>query len=476
MLEASVASAALVGSILGQIIAGSMADVFGRKKIFVITAALITIGSFGSACCLDTPYLTIYGQICCWRFLLGAGVGGEYPLAATVTSESSSPAKRGSLMAAVFAMQGVGSFISGLVVYLCLYAGCSIDFTWRFALAFGALPALLAFPWRLRMHETESFERLKKERQELDQLQQEQLTNGNTGNGNGNTGKEGYGHNPIILPTEFDPLLLVSNGNGNGNTGMLYDGNGNGTTGIPESDYGQHLLITSRNNSNTTGTYQHPYQPHPHGNTGNTLTNNLTINTTTTGTPSSVPVVPSVVANIPRGRWREVAQAFHFYRYHMLGTALCWFLLDVDFYANGLFNHQVTALILGTGGNGNGNTGMGLPYGNTGMLVGGSEEVVLRGSEMTDALVSMAISLVALPGYLLSVYYIEIVGRKNIQLTGFAVMGTLFFLCGYGYDWLLGNNSNTTSYTSSVGGGGGEAGGYGKYLFLLIYSLTFLFR
>ena len=37
----------------------------------------------------------------------GAGVGGEYPLAATVTSESSSAASRGKLMSAVFAMQGV---------------------------------------------------------------------------------------------------------------------------------------------------------------------------------------------------------------------------------------------------------------------------------------------------------------------------------------------------------------------------------
>ena len=34
-------------------------------------------------------------------------MGGEYPLAATVTSESSSAASRGKLMAAVFAMQGV---------------------------------------------------------------------------------------------------------------------------------------------------------------------------------------------------------------------------------------------------------------------------------------------------------------------------------------------------------------------------------
>lgn len=130
ILEGSVASAALIGSILGQVIAGACADIFGRKKLFVLTAALITIGSLGSACSINTPNLTIYGQICCWRFFLGAGVGGEYPLAATVTCESSSASKRGSLMAAVFAMQGIGSLLSGIIVYLCLSLGCSTNFTW----------------------------------------------------------------------------------------------------------------------------------------------------------------------------------------------------------------------------------------------------------------------------------------------------------------------------------------------------------
>lgn len=170
ILEGSVASAALIGSILGQLIAGSLADIIGRKRIFVTTAALITIGCIGSACALDTPTLTIYGQIACWRTLLGAGVGGEYPLAATVTSESTSAGKRGSLMSAVFAMQGIGSLLSGCIVFICLALQCSTAFTWRFALAFGAVPVMIAFPYRLRMHETESFSRLQKERAQLEEV------------------------------------------------------------------------------------------------------------------------------------------------------------------------------------------------------------------------------------------------------------------------------------------------------------------
>jgi MFS family permease len=37
----------------------------------------------------------IYTQLMIWRFLLGFGVGGEYPLSATITTESSTNESRG---------------------------------------------------------------------------------------------------------------------------------------------------------------------------------------------------------------------------------------------------------------------------------------------------------------------------------------------------------------------------------------------
>ena len=67
-LEGSVAAAALLGSILGQLVAGTLADVIGRKKIFVMTALLITIGSFGSACSFTySEHFNVYNQLACWR-------------------------------------------------------------------------------------------------------------------------------------------------------------------------------------------------------------------------------------------------------------------------------------------------------------------------------------------------------------------------------------------------------------------------
>ena len=296
-----------MGSIFGQVVAGSLADVIGRKKIFVATAALITLGSIGSACSFDSSMWSIYGQIACWRFFLGAGVGGEYPLAATVTSESSSATRRGALMAGVFSMQGIGSLVSVVVILACLSSGRSTEFTWRFALAFGSVPAILAFPWRLLMHETETFEKLKELR---------------------------HHHNG---------------------------------------------------------------------------------------------------KNEETSHWEEVSNSFKLYKWHMLGTALAWFLLDVDFYANGLFSHEVTAKILSPD--------------------------VGRTTAFQDAVNSAILCVISVPGYYLAVLYMEDVGRKNMQRNGFLAMALCFAICGFAHDWFLDASENS----------------FRRWLFLVFYALTFLF-
>ena len=66
----------------------------------------------------------------------------------------------------------------------------------------------------------------------------------------------------------------------------------------------------------------------------------------------------------------------------------------------------------------------------------------------------------AVPGYWLSVQYLERVGRKNVQMMGFFMMGILFLLCGMFRNWFLEEGAPFSR----------------KVLFLVLYSLTFLFR
>lgn len=95
-----------------------------------------------------------------WRCILGFGIGGEYPLSATISSETSkNDTKRGSQVAAVFSMQGVGIILSPLVV-LVLLKICGpnhTDLVWRLALAFGGIPGLIMIYFRLKMKETSQF-------------------------------------------------------------------------------------------------------------------------------------------------------------------------------------------------------------------------------------------------------------------------------------------------------------------------------
>ena len=346
-MEGCIASAALFGSIIGQVVAGNLADIIGRKKIFVATAVLITLGSFMSASMGDSLSMPIYYRISFCRFFLGMGVGGEYPLAATVTSESSSAKSRGSLMCAVFAMQGVGSLLSIAVVVICLSLGLSLEFTWRFSLAFGAVPVMIAFPWRLYMHETETFERVQ-------QIRSDCIAYG-----------DNYG--------STDSLSRLGNS-----------------------------VVSADPSTQSNLTEASPITHH--------------------------------CRNGQYSRFEEIKQSISLYKWHMLGTAASWYLLDLDFYANGLFNHEVTANILSNG---------------------------KPTTAMDDAINSLLVVLCGFPGYLLCIYFIDSVGRKAIQLRGFLCMSVLFAICAYWYDWFLSPPNSTWLR---------------KYCYLGLYSLTFLFR
>ncbi len=72
--------------------------------MIIITATLV------QALAGSGPAVNIIGVIAFWRFIMGIGVGGDYPLSAVITSEFASTRIRGRLMTAVFTAQGWGNF------------------------------------------------------------------------------------------------------------------------------------------------------------------------------------------------------------------------------------------------------------------------------------------------------------------------------------------------------------------------------
>jgi MFS transporter, PHS family, inorganic phosphate transporter len=80
--------------------------------------------------CLTTPTGTLSPDHCLiylgmFRILLGIGVGGDYPMSASITSDRSNLRKRGTMLAYIFSNQGWGSFVGGIVfiVVLAAYRG-----------------------------------------------------------------------------------------------------------------------------------------------------------------------------------------------------------------------------------------------------------------------------------------------------------------------------------------------------------------
>ena len=172
-MASTIKTAALVGAICGQLSFGYIGDCLGRSKAMFLTMVFTLGGALLGAASNDAGHEDPYSWLVASRFILGVGVGGVYPLAATVAAESSkSSAGRGRQVSAVFSTQGIGFVLCPLMILLCiamfptqdgagckadnLGAGCN-DVAWRVALAIGALPGLLLLPFRTNETKKKAF-------------------------------------------------------------------------------------------------------------------------------------------------------------------------------------------------------------------------------------------------------------------------------------------------------------------------------
>lgn len=144
-------STSLIAAAFGALIFGRLADHVGRRAIYGHTLIVLAIGAIASSLAPNILWLLIF------RFILGLGIGGDYPLSATLMSEYANRRDRGKLITMVFSMQGLGLIVGPLVAIILLAAGINHDLTWRIMLALGAVPALGTFYLRRQIAETPRF-------------------------------------------------------------------------------------------------------------------------------------------------------------------------------------------------------------------------------------------------------------------------------------------------------------------------------
>ncbi|MGG1575602.1 MFS transporter [Fictibacillus sp. NRS-1165] len=144
-LQGLITSSAVIGSLIGALWLGNLTDKFGRKAMYVVD--LLAFVVFAAL----TAFAQAPWQLILFRFLLGIGIGADYPISATLVSEFSSTKSRGKHSTSLGAMWFVGAVTAYLVGILLVPVGPS---AWRYMLMVGAVFALIVFFFRVTLPES----------------------------------------------------------------------------------------------------------------------------------------------------------------------------------------------------------------------------------------------------------------------------------------------------------------------------------
>ncbi|KAI9283479.1 phosphate:H+ symporter [Umbelopsis sp. AD052] len=315
---------ASVGTVVGQLLFGWLADRVGRKRMYGVELMIIIVATVAQALAGNGQAVSTWGVITFWRVILGVGIGGDYPLSSVITAEFATTSRRGAMMAAVFAMQGLGQVSAGIVALIATAAfqnsiradPANLDYVWRIVIGVGAIPGFIALYYRLTIPETPRY--------------------------------------------TMDVEQKIEKG--------ARDASAFLERGAAAGDYTDNIAV-ARNEGVATR---------------------------------------ASMADFGRyfGNWRNGKVLF--------GAAYSWFALDIAWYGLGLNN----SIILNNIG-----------------FSGGSDAYTAM---FNNAVGNIIITLLgSVPGYWISVFTIEKMGRKTIQIMGFTMLTILFIILGFGYHAIL---------------------------------------
>ncbi|KZT56710.1 MFS general substrate transporter [Calocera cornea HHB12733] len=279
--------------------------------------------------------VTITGVLIFWRFIMGIGIGGDYPLSAIITSEFAATRIRGRMMTAVFAGQGFGTLSATVVAIICVAAfkgrieregPAGVDPCWRLLIGLGSVPAVFALYFRLSIPESPRFT-MDVER------------------------------NVTAAARESERFMRTA--------GYRAD----------RAEYAGAQLLELR-------------------------------------------------AEAPRMSWADFRAYFGQWRNGkiLFGTAYSWFALDIAFYGLG-FNSSIMLNKIG--------------YGIQDVVCTDAPNACMYQTVWSISLGSVILAAAGLiPGFIASFLLIDVVGRRPLQLAGFALMTAILCAMGFGY-WAL---------------------------------------
>ncbi|KAG5650407.1 hypothetical protein H0H81_012373 [Sphagnurus paluster] len=159
----TLSSLAFAGTIVGMLLFGYISDKIGRKFGMMTATGIVALFSGLSAASSGANGSVggLLSMLSAMRFLLGIGVGAEYPCGSVSASEQSEEpginkkAQHRWFALATNNMIDFGFVVAAFVplVLYWIFGDNHLRAVWRLSLGLGVVPALLVFLWRLNMDE-----------------------------------------------------------------------------------------------------------------------------------------------------------------------------------------------------------------------------------------------------------------------------------------------------------------------------------
>ncbi|KAJ2749882.1 hypothetical protein H4S06_004512 [Coemansia sp. BCRC 34490] len=364
-----------IGCLLGQLVLGRLGDKIGRTTVYAASLMIAIITTVASAFSSSmVKGINVFVVLFIWRVLLGFGIGGDYPLTATIVSEYASVHNRGKMISAVFSCQGFGNVaapIVGIIVTACFKSGIDkdvlyLDYVWRIIIGIGCIPGVCTLYWRLTMEDSKRF-----------QMETAKAAAANA--------DEDMLREKLLAKQQFDVGAHIEAKSGNASSSSRRSSSGLEAEKAPFTATQSMVGMAEKHNG---AIVEEEQQQQPNG-------------------------------EFRIRRAKTFAQYFGEWRHLkvLLGTSIAWFALDVAFYGINL-NSSIVIEAIGFAGH---------------ITEDKPSKYIIR-----NCLGSIIINLLgSVPGYWISVFTIEKLGRKRIQLMGFAALTILYIVIGFAYHKIL---------------------------------------
>jgi len=145
-----VGAASLFGILIGATTLGGLADRFGRRTVFIAEMAVFCVFLLALTLSPSLPWLVVF------LFGVGVALGGDYPTAHLIISESIPSRARGRFVLGAFGFQALGALAGTGIGYLIL-SGMPELGAWRWMYATAIVPAALVLAGRIAVTESPSW-------------------------------------------------------------------------------------------------------------------------------------------------------------------------------------------------------------------------------------------------------------------------------------------------------------------------------